>query len=141
MLDLKKLSESFWVSPQIEVADVEKLAQLGVKTIINNRPEAESDDQPHGWDIGEAAKKNGIEYFYLPITGSLLPRGQIERFQNIIVTAPGPILGFCKSGTRSVRIWAMCMAKAKPAWELVKTASNIGYDISALEPKLIELSQ
>jgi len=138
MLDVKKLSETFWVSPQIEITDVEKLAQLGVKTIINNRPEGESDDQPHGWDIGEAAKKNGMEYFYLPVTGSLLPKGQIERFQKIIMTAPVPVLGFCRSGTRSVRIWAMSKAKAKPARELIKIAANIGYDISALEPKLIE---
>ena len=45
-MEIKRISPFLSVSPQIYAADIQRLAEQGFKTIINNRPDNESDDQP-----------------------------------------------------------------------------------------------
>src|SRR3546814_3351808 len=56
---LKTLTDDILVAPQISVADVEEAKALGVKLVINNRPDHESPDQPEGNEIEEAAREIG----------------------------------------------------------------------------------
>jgi uncharacterized protein (TIGR01244 family) len=46
-IQITKLTDEFSTAPQISVEDIAEIAQLGFKTIINNRPDAEGgDEQP-----------------------------------------------------------------------------------------------
>ena len=49
------LSDTVAVAPQITVAEIAELAQLGYKLIINNRPDHEEAGQPTGPEIAEEA--------------------------------------------------------------------------------------
>ena len=51
----RRLSETVYVSPQIDVADIAEAGRLGITMVINNRPEDESPDQTPGAVIAAAA--------------------------------------------------------------------------------------
>jgi len=44
----------------------------------------------------------------------------------------GPVLAFCRSGTRSTTLWALSQAGKMPAHEIVAAAAHAGYDMSHL---------
>ena len=54
-----------------------------------------------------------------------------------IDAAGGPMLAFCRSGTRSTYLWALARARAgEDAGELIAKAAAAGYDISPIRPHL-----
>ena len=45
IVELRRVAEDFWVAPQLETADFALARELGVKTVLNNRPDGEAPDQ------------------------------------------------------------------------------------------------
>jgi sulfide:quinone oxidoreductase len=45
-MDIKALTPHLSISPQVLVAELEAVAQMGFKAIICNRPDGEGPDQP-----------------------------------------------------------------------------------------------
>ena len=68
MSDFRRLTEHFWASPQIGVADVADAKARGIALIINNRPEGEAPDQVFGETIEAAARTAGLGYRAIPVT-------------------------------------------------------------------------
>ncbi len=123
------LDQHFAVAPQITPADVTDIARAGYKGIINNRPEGEEPDQPEGEAIRRVAETLGLRYAEIPVTHAGFAHPQLDAMTAAM--AGGPVLAFCRSGTRSCMLWALASAKAgaEPA-ELFKKASAAGYDLS-----------
>ena len=123
------LDQHFAVAPQITAADVTDIARAGYKGIINNRPEGEEPDQPEGDAIRRVAETLGLRYAEIPVTHAGFAHPQLDAMTSAM--ADGPVLAFCRSGTRSCMLWALASAKAgaEPA-ELFKKAAAAGYDLS-----------
>lgn len=133
----KELSEGFWVSPQIEVEDITEAAALGVKLIINNRPDDEEPGQTSGREIEKAARALDIDYVSIPFSRANVTDAQVAEFQTALANAKGPILAYCRSGTRSTAIRALALAKAgRNVADIIDEAADAGYDISGLRPRL-----
>jgi uncharacterized protein (TIGR01244 family) len=51
-----------------------------------------------------------------------------------VAEAKGPVLAFCRSGTRSIVIWSLGQAQsgARPRDELVRLGAEAGYDLSPI---------
>lgn len=131
MSDFRKLSDLVWASPQITLDDVSAAKKLGISLIINNRPEGESDDQTPGPDIASAAENAGLTYIAIPITHAGFSQTQVSEMVNALEQADGPILAYCRSGTRSTLLWALAQASQGTAPEDIATAaSKAGYDIA-----------
>jgi uncharacterized protein (TIGR01244 family) len=133
MSDFRRVTDDFTTSPQISVADVQRAAELGFKTIINNRPDGESPDQPSSGEIEAAAAAAGLAYFHLPVVGGPTPQ-QVETTEQILESAAKPVLAFCRSGTRSIVTWSLAQAAtgARPRDELVGLGRAAGYDLSGV---------
>lgn len=133
MSDFRRVTDDFSTAPQISVADVAEAARLGFRTIINNRPEGESPDQPAGADIEAAAKAAGLAYIALPVRGGPTP-DQVEQTLELLGQVETPVLAFCRSGTRSIVTWSLAQALsgAKGRDELVQLGRGAGYDLSAV---------
>ena len=127
----RKISDTVYASPQIGVADVATANALGVTLIINNRPEGESDDQTPGAEIAEAAQAAGIDYVEIPITHAGFAQNQVAAMAEALERSAGPVLAYCRSGTRSTLLWALARAKAgdNPD-QLAAQAADAGYDLS-----------
>ena len=130
-----KLSDSVWVAPQITVADVAQAAAQGITLIVNNRPEDESPDQTPGEDIAAAAAAAGLAYVAIPVGHSGFSEPQIIALGKALDEAPGPVLAYCRSGTRSTLLWSLTQASRGHSPEAIASqAAKAGYDISPVRP-------
>jgi len=131
--DFRKLSERVWASPQIDERDVAEASRQGFALIINNRPEGEADDQPAGEVIERAAREAGLDYCAIPITHAGFSRSQVEEMESALDSATGPVLAYCRSGTRSTLLWALARSRSgDPAHEVAEAAHAAGYDVSSI---------
>jgi len=130
MNDFRRLEDGIWASPQIDPAAIAEAARLGVTLVINNRPEGEAEDQTPGPVIESAAREAGIDYRAIPVDHSGFSMPQIEAMADALDGARGPVLAYCRSGTRSTLLWALAQAcKGRAASEIAELARNAGYDV------------
>jgi uncharacterized protein (TIGR01244 family) len=131
----RKLTDGIYAAPQIGLAEVAEAAAMGVTLIINNRPEDESDDQTPGPDIAAAAKAAGIAYVAIPVTHSGFSEPQVEAMAKALEGANGPVLAYCRSGTRSTLLWALAeSSQGGDPDALTNMAAKAGYDVSPIRP-------
>ncbi|MFN3747678.1 MAG: TIGR01244 family sulfur transferase [Sphingorhabdus sp.] len=131
----RKLTDSIHVSPQITLEDVAEAAAMGVKLIVNNRPEGESDDQVPGAEIEAAAHAAGMDYVAIPVTHSGFSETQVVAMAKALDGAEGPVLAYCRSGTRSTLLWALSEAsQGGDPDALTNMAAKAGYDVSPVRP-------
>jgi uncharacterized protein (TIGR01244 family) len=133
------ITDSVSVAPQIEPEQVAEAAAQGFRTIVNNRPDGESADQPPGASIAAACAAAGLAYVAIPIDHTGFNLEQVDAM--VQAMAAGPVLAFCRSGTRSCNLWALAAAKSggSPA-DIVAAAGRGGYNVAGLMPLLKQLS-
>ena len=130
MPQFRKVTDSFQVSPQITPDEAREAVASGVVLIINNRPEGESPDQTPIAEIEAAARAGGADFVSIPFVGR--PTAEQAKAQAAAVAgAKGPVLAYCRSGTRSITAWALGEAAAgRDRDELVRLARAAGYDLA-----------
>lgn len=137
MTDFRKLSESVFASPQIEIGDVLAAKDAGVSLIVNNRPDGEDPSAPQSNAIEEAAVAAGLSYISIPIGHSGFSEPQIDQMMTALDEAEGAVLAYCRSGTRSTFLWALAQAKAGvDPQAITDTAMAAGYDVSPIRAML-----
>lgn len=137
MSDFRRLSGSMFASPQIGTGDIAQAKALGVTLIVNNRPEGESADQVPGPDIEAAARAAGIDYLAIPVTHAGFSHPQVTALADALDRADGPVLGYCRSGTRSTLLWALARAsKGDDPEALASAAAAAGYDLGPIRPAM-----
>lgn len=126
--ELKRLDATTFVAVrQLSVGDVDEAAALGIRLIVNNRPDGEEAGQPSSAEIEAAARAAGLEYRHIPVAGGFPPE-QVEKVA--LALEQGPVLAFCRTGTRSTFLWALARARSgAPAEESVAAAAAAGYDL------------
>ncbi|MEO1169709.1 MAG: TIGR01244 family sulfur transferase [Pseudomonadota bacterium] len=129
----RTVTDTFLASPQISTDDVAEAAKLGVKLIVNNRPDDEDPGQPAGATIAAAAQDAGIAYVTIPVTHAGFSVPQVEAMREALDGNDGKTLAFCRSGTRSTLLWALAEAHDGRDPETVAgEAANAGYDVSPI---------
>lgn len=131
-MDVKRINEHVSVAPQISPEDFPALKALGFTAVINNRPDGESPDQPSSATMQAAAEKAGLAYHYIPLGRDGVSSQMVAETKAALEGSAGPVLAFCRSGTRSTTLWALSQAGKLPAEEIVAAAARAGYDMSHL---------
>lgn len=132
MTDFRRVTDAFSVAPQIGPDDVTRAAKQGFVLLINNRPDGEDFAQTDGSVMAAAAEDAGLSYLYIPIRGGPT-REQALAQSEAVASAGGPVLAYCRSGTRSINTWALGERLAGRARdELVELGAGAGYDLSGL---------
>jgi sulfide:quinone oxidoreductase len=142
MTEPTKVNDQFSVAAQISLDDLAAFAKGGYATVINNRPDNEEPGQLDHATAEAEAKKQGLDYVYLPIVSSAISRKDVHDFQNLLLREGKPILAHCRSGTRCYLMYALTRVLNEGAspLALVAEAAAKGYDIRAL-PMLAEKLQ
>ena len=103
---VQQLSADVCVAPQLDADAMAWAAQSGFKSVVNNRPDFEGGpDQPTSAVIEAAAKAAGLAYAFLPVQPALQTPEDIARFAALLAELPKPILAFCRTGTRSGKLY------------------------------------
>ena len=138
---IRRIDEHVSVAPQIVPEDVAGLAAAGFTAIVNNRPDGEDAGQPEGAAIRAAAEAAGLSYAEIPVTHAGVSANQVEAMAAALAGAKGPVLAYCRSGTRSCNLWALAAASAGGDPDtLTAKAAAAGYDISGIRPSLDALA-
>lgn len=143
MTEFRSVTPDFAVAPQLERADFAAAAAAGFKAIINNRPDNESPGQLNSDEARAAAEAAGLTYVHIPVQGGPSPAVIAETAAALEAARAGPVLAYCRSGTRSVAAWAFAQAVAgtHSPDEIVALAGNAGYDLGGARGALQRLAQ
>jgi len=137
-----RVNEDLAVSVQIACDQLEDLAAQGVMLLICNRPDGEEPNQPNFSEIQTRAAAVGIEALYQPVIPGQISDQAIVEFGNALLTANGKVLAYCRTGTRSITLWALSQAReGQNVDELLQAARDAGYDLAGIRDRLDQLSK
>lgn len=130
---MRPLDAKAWVATrQVIVADLPAIAAAGVTLLVNNRPDDEEEGQPSSAEIEAAAQASGLAYRHIPVAGGF-NMDEVLAMADALDADEGPMLAFCRTGTRSTFLWALARSErgaAKSA--LVEQALRAGYDLGPI---------
>ena len=118
----KQLTPFLSVIGQIQPKDMTSVAAAGFLTVINNRPDQEGEDQPSSVEMAEAAQAAGLQYYYLPVIAGQISDQNVADFAQLLAQVKGPVLAFCRTGTRSSSLWALSEAHRLDSQRILDTA-------------------
>ena len=133
---IKQLTPFLSVIGQVQPADMAAVASSGFPTVINNRPDNEGEGQPTNAEIAAAAQALGLQYHYLPVIAGQISDQNVSDFGQLLAQVKGPVLAFCRTGTRSSSLWALSEAHHLDSAAILATAKTVGYDLTGLLPRL-----
>lgn len=135
-MEIRKVSDQFSVSDQLDPAAIAALQAAGVKTLICNRPDNEAPGQPAHADIERRARDAGMNVHYLPVVHDTINNQNVEDFAALLKGATSPVHAWCRSGLRSMTLWSLVQIKngGDPAAQLV-TAMRLGFDFRSFLDK------
>lgn len=135
----RQITDTVFASPQIGTDAIAEAKALGIVRIVNNRPEGESEDQVPGEVIEAEARAAGIDYVAIPVGHGGFSQAQVTAMAEALDTAEGPVVAYCRSGTRSTLLWALARAKAGDNPSVIASkAAGAGYDVSPIR-QLIDM--
>jgi uncharacterized protein (TIGR01244 family) len=111
-IPVRALSAHCSVAGQLSASDIATLVDLGFRTVINNRPDGEGGAaQPTNQEIESAVKAAGLHHVYLPVVSGAITPAQVLAMRELLKTAPGPVLAFCRSGARSAQLYSLAVGQ------------------------------
>jgi uncharacterized protein (TIGR01244 family) len=135
-----RITAKLSVAKQPAVEDFSALAAAGFTAIINNRPNGEEEGQPGSAAEQHAAQAAGLAYSHIPVTGPSITEADVRRFQSAVAGATGPVLGHCKSGTRSLTLWVIgeVLDGRMRAADVRAFGEDLGFDLKGAEAWLAQ---
>lgn len=140
-MDIRALTPTYAVSPQIAPTDMAAVRAAGYTTVIDNRPDAEIPGELHTPAMRAAAEAAGLVFVANPVIGGQITMENVAAQAEAMAAAPGPVLAYCASGNRSSIVWALSQAGAMPSDDLVAIPARFGYQLDHLRPTLEHLAQ
>lgn len=133
-MDVRELTPTFSVSPQIALEDLAELAAAGYTTVICNRPDAEIGPDLQIAAMRAAAEAAGLRFVENPVTKGDMSQDNVAR-QGEVVAEGGRTLAYCASGTRSCVAWAFSQAPTMSADDLIAAGTRGGYSLEGFRPQ------
>ncbi|SHG06805.1 TIGR01244 family protein [Microbulbifer donghaiensis] len=131
-MDIKRLDDQVTVSEQFSGAAMAQLAQSGVKVVVCNRPEGESEDQPTHAAMETAAEENGMEYVVIPFARGQMTLAHCQQFAELLARGD-KVHAFCRTGNRSCNLWAGArILDGADKKALLGCARAAGFDVSGV---------
>jgi sulfide:quinone oxidoreductase len=141
MTEFRQVTPEFSVAGQLDATDIARAAALGFRTIINNRPDGEDPGQVSAAEIKAAAEAAGLRFHNLAYKGQT-PPSVVGETAELLEQTSAPVLAYCRTGTRSIKAWALAQALAgtRRPDEIIALAAKAGYDLEAARGALETLA-
>ena len=135
---MQKVTDCFYVSPQIDVGSVHLSKKEGFDLIICNRPNNEEHDQVDYEVIEAEAVDQGLEFHFVPVFSGNINLEAIQKTRQLL-SEKKKTLAYCKTGSRCITMWACVQASCKCPDKILKNVRAAGYDLDYLKEFLIDL--
>ena len=140
-MDIRRLTDSYAVSPQILPEDVAAIAAAGFTTIVNNRPDGEIPPEVQTEAIRKAVEAAGLAFVVNPVIGGAITMENVALQGETLARAPGPVFAYCASGNRCSIVWALSQAGRRPTDELIATPARHGYNLEPFRAQIDMLAR
>ncbi len=137
---MKELPGDVFITGQLLAAQMQALAEQGVMSFVNNRPDMEAPIQPLSEELETSAQTFGVDYIHLPMSGGLSPQ-LIEASVSAYKTLPRPIVAFCASGMRSAALWAFAHVDKMGVDGVLDSIAEIGINLEQLRGPLTQYTE
>lgn len=135
-MDIRDVAPGFAVAPQLAPSALCELVERGFTGLICNRPDGEEKGQPSVDEMREAAQAAGLAFHHIPVSGGVFPDAAIAAFRAVRRGSEGPVLAYCRTGTRSITLETLANADDIEPSERLKRAAAAGYDLTGLREQL-----
>ena len=127
------------VAGQLQEADFAALAEAGIRTVVCNRPDGEAEGQLSSAEAQKWAQGAGLEFRYQPVAGyEVSDEAVVEMFSMLEASLQGPILFYCRTGTRCTLLWAQSAVAELGSEAVTRIAATAGYDLEPIRDILME---
>lgn len=140
-MDIRPLSETLSVSPQIEPGDLGEIKAAGFTTILCNRPDAEVPPDAQADAVRKAAEAHGLRFVMNPLSHGSLTMEHITTQGRALEESEGPVFAYCASGNRSAILWALSQAGNVPTDDLIEAGARAGYNLEVVRPQIEQLAR
>jgi len=131
------ITPTFAVTSALAPEDFATVAALGFKTVISNRLDGEEAGQLPARVEAAHAWRHGLKFAHVPADKlELFTDPVVEGMADTIRAADGPVLAHCKSGLRSVIVWAAASARSQPVDCVLAALAAAGFDLDILRDDL-----
>lgn len=135
-MDIRALTPTYAVSPQIMLEDLPAIKAAGFTTVIDNRPDAEIPAALHATHMRAAAEALGLEFVENQVISGGLTAENVEKQAATLAAAKGPVFAYCASGNRCSIVWALVNAGKRPTDELINVPAQYGYNLEHLRAQI-----
>jgi hypothetical protein len=135
-MDIRALTPTYAVSPQIMLEDLPAIKAAGFTTVIDNRPDAEIPAALHATHMRAAAEALGLEFVENQVISGGLTAENVEKQAAALAAAKGPVFAYCASGNRCSIVWALVNAGKRPTDELINVPAQYGYNLEHLRAQI-----
>jgi uncharacterized protein (TIGR01244 family) len=139
-MDIRALTPTYAVSPQIDLADLPAIKAAGFSTVIDNRPDGEIPAHLHTPHMQAAAEAIGLKFIANPVIGGAMTMENIRLQAQVMAEASGPVFAYCASGNRCSVVWAMMNAGNQSTDDLIRTPAKFGYNLEPLRGQIDALA-
>ena len=137
MARIIQLEENVAVAPQLVESDFAEIAARGFASVVNNRPDGEAPGQLPNTEAEAAARRAGLAFRFLPVRNpNVTDDDLVDAFGDAMRELPGPILFYCRSGTRCTTLWAQVAVERLGVEQTLEIAAGAGYDLEVLRDHL-----
>lgn len=133
-MDIRRLSHDVSVSLQLQPADLAAVRARGFRSIVCNRPDQEESGQIPFEAVAKAAAELGLVARHQPVVPGQIGPADVADFQRALAELPGPVLAYCRTGTRCAILWARAQTEARSMTrpEVLQAARNAGYELQTI---------
>jgi uncharacterized protein (TIGR01244 family) len=135
-MDIRALTPTYAVSPQITPDDLPSIKAAGFTTVIDNRPDAEIPSALHATKMRAAAEALGLEFVENQVISGGLTAENVEKQAAVLAAAKGPVFAYCASGNRCSIVWALVNAGKVPTDDLINVPAQYGYNLEHLRGQI-----
>lgn len=109
MLDIRQIDDEYAVTGLVDAADLDRIKELGFKSLVCHRPDHEAPDQALYADIEARAAELGLDIRHIPVTAAGMSAENVTAMVDALDDFPRPMLGFCRSGARSTAVYQQAL--------------------------------
>ena len=130
----RQLDEKTLVCGQVSKADLADAHRLGVTLVVNNRGDGEDAGQPSSAEVERWVEAANMAYTHIPLIKGIGPADIEAMVEAIDDAGDGKLLAFCRSGMRSVLLWALAKRQLGSSREEVEEAAeHAGFTLEPIQ--------
>ncbi|MEQ1611885.1 MAG: TIGR01244 family sulfur transferase [Hyphomicrobiaceae bacterium] len=136
-LTITWITPLFAVTSELTSDDFAKLAEMGIKSVVSNRPDGEESGQLLAKREAALAWRAGLTFRHVPAAKhELFTDDVVEAMADALGELAGPVVAHCKSGMRSAIVWAAASARSQSVDCVLLALEKAGFDLEVIRDDL-----